>query len=335
MGLMTPKVVITGAHAQLINQRLVSWELVDAAGYQSDQLPLKDDTQGQDGLPQEGAVIGLQVGYVESDMYDKGEFKITRVTPRLFPSLVTIVATAAPFTATDESEFKARKSASFEQTTLGAIFEEIASRHGFSPRIDPQLSAIFIDHVDQTDETDMSFLTRLANKHDAVAKPVNDLLVMAKRGQVKTLSGQDLPPVRLTVPTNQNQRSGAFLNAEADFPSKVRFKGVVANYWNADTGEETEVRLGEAPFKKLSQQFESESQAQEQAEAELQKLSRIGMKIRLDVPGDPLLAAEGLLELDETWPSYMTGTWSIDRVISRSDGQQSYRCSIEATAPVR
>ena len=37
---VTPAVEIYGANAALINQRLMSWEHIDAAGIESDQLTL-------------------------------------------------------------------------------------------------------------------------------------------------------------------------------------------------------------------------------------------------------------------------------------------------------
>ena len=57
----------------------------------------------------------------------------------------------------------------------------------------------------------------------------------------------------------------------------------------------------------------------------------IKYKVRITCPGDPRLAAEGLVLLDESWPDFMRGRWSIDKVMASGSRQQSYRCSIEAT----
>ncbi|MFR9656418.1 MAG: phage late control D family protein [Rikenellaceae bacterium] len=336
MGLgYTPMVRVRGAHAELINTRLLTWELIDAAGRQSDQLTLRVDTQGIDGLPKEGETIGLEVGYAEEEsLTDKGDFKITRVTPRIYPDSVTIVATAAPFQVKDETEFKKRRSRSFEKITLGDLFRQVITTHGYSPRVAPDLDAIMLEHVDQSDETDMSFLTRLAKRYDAVTKPVDQLYVLARRGQVKSLSGQSLTPVRYSLPTKNVPTAASFINAEADFPSRTIFKGVVTTYWDPAQGKELEVKVGEAPFKKLRNQHDSQEQANEAANGEMRKLARTGVKIRMDVPGDPRLVAEGLLELDDSFPDYMRGRWSLDRVISRGNRGQGYRCSLEATEPL-
>ena len=131
----TPVVQIYGANADLLNQRLISWEHIDAAGIESDQLTLTIDLEGLEGLPNLGGKIGLLVGYLEmEEMVDKGQFKVTRLTPTLFPLRLTLVATAAPFSKDDETGFKQRRTASHGPTTLGELFSKLVSRHGFSNR---------------------------------------------------------------------------------------------------------------------------------------------------------------------------------------------------------
>lgn len=335
MGLgYTPVVTVRGAHADMINRRLISWELVDDSGYQSDQLTLRVDTQGIDGLPREGDTIGINVGYKETSLTDKGEYKITRIQPRLFPDSVTIIATAAPFQVDDSTEYKKRRSRSFENITLGTLFRQIVQSHGFEPRVAPDLNSIQLTHIDQSDETDMSFVSRLARHYDAIAKPVNNLYVLARRGQVKTISGQSLQPVTVSLPTNNKPNTQSFINASADLSSRGNFNGVISTYWDADKGQDIEVSQGEAPFKKLRDQYDSALQAEEAAAGELRRLTRSGVKIRLDLPGDAALSAEGLINISAGFPAYMQGTWSIDRVTSRGSRSEAYRCTVEASEPV-
>jgi phage protein D len=333
MGLSyTPIIVIHGDNADLINGRLLSWELIDVSGRQSDQLTLTVDTQGIEGLPTEGQTIGLSIGYNEDNALTyQGEFKITRVTPRIYPDSVTIVATPAKFHVTDQTAFKQRHSNSFYKMTLGEIFRHVITPHGYSPRVAPELDNIMIDHIDQCDETDMSFLTRIAKRYDAVTKPVNNLYVLARRGQVQSISGRTLTPVRFSLPAKNEPTQTSFIQASADLPSRTRFNGVVATYWDAEQGKEISVQVGKSPFKKLRNQHDSAEQATTAADGELRNLARTGVKIYLDVPGHPDLVAEGLIELSDSFPSYMRGKWSIDRVVSRGSKGQGYRCSIEAT----
>lgn len=329
----TPAVEITGANAALINARLVDWEHVDASGVKSDTLHLTVRVDDLEGLPSFDGKIGLKVGYLETGLVDKGEFNITRCRPQLFPPLLKIVATAVPFKVADETKFKERKSASFGPTTLGTIFRELTSRHGFSPRIAPDLDAIQIDHVDQSNETDMGFLTRISRQYDAVTKPVNDLYVMARRGQVKSLSGLSLPVVTLSVTKGNSPNDRSFINATLDEESRVKFKGCKTVWWDGASGKECVVETGTEPFKKVRQRYQNEAEAKAAGEGSLRKIKREEMKLQIECPGNPGLAAEGLIELDDSWPSFMRGQWSIDQVTANGSRQQSYRCSLTATIP--
>ncbi|WP_338585069.1 phage late control D family protein [Pseudomonas sp. MAG733B] len=327
----TPVVEIYGANAALLNERLLSWQHIDAAGIESDQLSLTLDLEGLPGLPSLDGKIGLRVGYRESGLVDKGEFVITRRTPTLFPLRLTLVATAAPFSARDETGFKQRRSASHGPTTLGALFRQLTSRHGFSPRVAPDLALIKIEHVDQSNETDMGFLTRLAWIHDAVAKPVNELYVLARRGQAKSLSGKVLPNVRLSVTTNNRPDDHSFISATLDETARAKYQGCKMSWWDAASGKELIAQSGIAPFKTVRRRCENAEEAQAACEGEVRRMLRETLKVTINCPGDPKFCAEGLVVLDDSWPDFMRGRWSIDKVTGSGSRQNSYRCTIAAT----
>ncbi|MGJ7514295.1 phage late control D family protein [Pseudomonas baetica] len=327
----TPAVEIYGANASLLNQRLLSWQHVDAAGIESDQVTLSIDLEGLQGLPSLDGKIGLRLGYRESGLVDKGEFVITRRTPTLFPLRLTLVATAAPFSVADETGFKQRRSVSHGPTTLGALFRLLTSRHGFSPRVAPDLAMIKIEHVDQSNETDMGFLTRLAWIHDAVAKPVNELYVLARRGQAKSLSGKVLPSVRLSVTTNNHPDDHAFIAATLDETARAKYQGCKMSWWDAAAGKERVVESGIAPFKSVRRRCQNAEEAQAACEGEVRRMMREALKVQIDCPGNPALSAEGIVVLDDTWPDFMRGRWSIDKVTASGSRKDSYRCKIAAT----
>lgn len=329
----TPKVTLHGAHEALINSRLISWTHVDASGIESDTLALKVDTQGIDGLPEQGEKISLQVGYKESDIIDKGEFIISSVERRLFPPQIDIEATAAPFQKANDTGFRERRSASYGPVSLGNLFRQLTTRHGFSPRIEGVLDNIQIDHIDQTNETDMAFLTRIASRYDAVTKPWNGLYVMARRGNVKTISGETLPTVTYSVPQTEAPSEHGFMNASVSYDTRPVYSGCKASWWDDKSAKTKVVTVGEAPFLVLQQTWASEKDATIAAENERRRKQRERAKISLDVPGNPLLAAEGLILLDDTWPTSMQGQWSIDKVSASHTSDAGYRCAVEATRP--
>lgn len=330
----TPLVTITGRHAGIINTRLIDWEHIDAAGVESDRLHLTVDTRGLDGLPEEGAKLGLQVGYAETlPLIDKGEFIITQTTPQLFPDKLLIVATAAPFQAKDPTGFKSRRSASYGPISLGELFRQLTSRHGFSPRVAPELDAVMLAHEDQADETDMGFLTRIAGRFDAVTKPYDSLYVLARRGQTKSISGKALPEIVLSVPADNRPGEHSFMQAAVERGSRMRFRGCKTTWWDGEAGKECIVDTGAEPYKTVRQRYQNEAEAKAAAEGELRKIKRKGATLRIDIPGNPFAAAEGVLVLDDTWPTYMRGRWSMDKVTGSGSRSMGYRCAIEASYP--
>lgn len=329
----TPAWRAAGDHADIINARLLSFERTDAAGIESDRLTLVVDTTGLDGLPRDGAKIRWSEGWLEEGLIDKGTFIVNQRRASLFPNTVTLTAAAAPFQAEDDTEFKQRRSASYGPVTLGDLFRQLTERHGFSPRVAPDLDEILLDHVDQTDETDMSFLTRLARRYDAVTKPVDTLYVLARRGQVKTISGQDLPALTLSVPMDNRPAVQGFISASLEDRSRNKSSGVITTWWDDTAAIEHQVKLGAEPYKRIRQRYQSEDEARAGAEGEMRRLSRQDQQIRIDMPGTPRAVAEGLITLDETWPGFMRGTRSIDRVTARGDRRGGYRCSLTATWP--
>jgi len=332
MGLK-PSCYISGPGESIINANIMSFERQDAPGNKSDTLKIVVSTAELNGIPKEDAEIRWYEGYL-GDEVDKGLFTITRIIPQLFPAQVTIIATAAPFKADDQTGIKERRSNSWENISLGDLFREVVKSHGFSPRVDPTLDSINIEHINQTDETDPAFLRRVAKKYDAVAKPVDGLYVLARRGKVKTITGQDAPVKEVSVPQRNIPTETGFVNASTDNPSRTRFKGVIARWQNLNSGVEEEVTKGSKPFKKLPNVYSSKAEAEAEAEAALRENDRKGRTLRIDLEGDPHVVAEGLIQLDATWPEHSQGTYSCDQVTARWSAQAPYRISVKATIPV-
>ena len=326
----TPIVEFYGANAALLNQRLMHWRHTDASGIQADRLELTLNIEGLEGLPSLSGKIGLRVGYLESGLVEKGEFVINQRTPVLFPMRLMIVATAAPFSMVDASGYRQRRSASYGPSTLGALFRQLVSRHGYSPRVAPALDAIAIAHIDQSNESDMAFITRLAERYSAVAKPFNELYVLAEAGKTTTLSGKLLPEVTLTVTQDNRPGDQAFITATLDETTRSKYMGSRVTWWDAAACKQQVVEAGIAPFKTLRQRCQNEAEARAVAEGELRRVGREGLKLVIDCPGNPLLAAEGLVRLDESWPSYMQGRWSMTQVVHVGDPVMGYRSTITA-----
>lgn len=324
---------VEGVGSSVINQYLQKWQLTDVSGEQTDQISLTVAAPDFDSLPTEGKHLTFYLGIADYDpikWFERGQYTVTRITPQLFRHTFNIVATAAPFQVNDQTEFKQKRSETYSETTVGDVFRKVVKRHGLSPRVDPELDSIPIQHIDQVDETDMSFLTRLARQHSALAKPIDKLYVLGRRGNVKNLSGKVIEPLDIKVPTDNRPASTSFVDAKINMPSRQQCKGIKAKWWNDGTGEEVIEQVGENPFLKLSQVYPSQSQAIQAATDELRKVKRTGTQLVLNLPASPGYFAEGVITTGAAFPKYAQGNWSIDRVVM-SGGTQAARAQVTAT----
>jgi len=181
-----------------VADRLLELVVTDEAGLSSDALRLTlDDRRRADGaiaqLPKIGTVLEVSLSYTGRSWVAMGKFIVDEIEIRSPPATLSVSAKAADMVG----PFRSPKTRSREATTLGALVSAIATEHRYQAKIDPELGAIAVPHLDQTAESDMALLTRLAAKHDAVAKPVAGFLVLARQGAAKTITGQSLPTLQL------------------------------------------------------------------------------------------------------------------------------------------
>lgn len=178
-----------------IRDRLLSLTLTDNRGFEADQLDIElDDADGQLALPVRGAVVKLFLGWAGQPLTGKGEFTVDEVEHHGAPDTLTIRARSADFRGTLNS----RREESWHDTTLGAVVKQIAERNKLTPAIAAEFSDITVRHIDQTQETDARFLTRLASLHGAVAAIKAGRLLFMRPGAGVTVSGKPIPQLTLT-----------------------------------------------------------------------------------------------------------------------------------------
>lgn len=177
---------------QHISPRLLSLTLTDNRGFEADQLDIElDDTDGQVMMPIRGAQVGLLLGWQGQPLVNKGTFTVDEVEHRGAPDTLTIRARSADFRGTLNS----RRDESYHDTTLGAVIETIAARNKLTPSVADEFASIAIPHIDQTQETDAKFLTRLAKRNGAEVSIKAGKLLFIKAGNGVTASGKPIPQV--------------------------------------------------------------------------------------------------------------------------------------------
>jgi Bacteriophage probable baseplate hub protein len=314
-----------------IADRFRSLRLTDETGVESDMLEvtLSDhDPQNRIKRPPKGAELELWLGY-DDQVQRMGLFVFDEWERGGWPGYVTFRCRAAVYdeTTKGKTDLQTQKARNWPSgTKLGDMVAKIASEHSLQPAVAPALAAIALPHYDQTEESDLSFLLRILKHYDAIVKPAGGKLVVAKRGESKTISGADLPTVTLAVTdltdwhVNQSEREAP---------------GTVVAYWHSTAqSKRNEVSLGSGdPVKRIRHFFPTEDAATRAAQAELDKRERQRNRFSGTLPGRPDLMAEGGLVLTGFGADDVDGEWVIKRVEHELDAAGGYRCNVEAELP--
>lgn len=187
----------------VLDNRLMSLTLTDNRGFEADQLDLElDDADGKIVLPRRGAVITLALGWKGQPLFPKGAFTVDEIEHTGAPDRLTIRARSADFRET----LNTRREKSWHKTTVGEVVKEIAVRHKLKMALGKDLSDKPVEHIDQTNESDGSFLMRLARQYGAIASVKNGNLLFIRQGQGKSASGKPLPVITITRKDGDSHR---------------------------------------------------------------------------------------------------------------------------------
>jgi phage protein D len=186
---------------QNFSDRLIGLTMTDNRGFEADQLDIAlDDTDGLVELPPRGASLTLWLGWQGSALVNKGSFTVDEIEHRGAPDTLTIRGRSADFRGTLNS----RREQSWHDTTLGVIVETIAQRNKLTASVADSLKAIAIPHIDQTQESDAAFLSRLAERNGASVSVKAGKLLFLKAGSAMTASGKPIP--QMTVERGDGDR---------------------------------------------------------------------------------------------------------------------------------
>lgn len=186
---------------QNFSDRLIGLTMTDNRGFEADQLDIElDDTDGLVELPPRGASLTLWLGWQGSALINKGSFTVDEIEHRGAPDRLTIRGRSADFRGTLNS----RREQSWHDTTLGVIVETIAQRNKLTASVADTLKAVAVPHIDQSQESDAAFLSRLADRNGATVSVKAGKLLFLKAGSAMTTSGKAIP--QMTVERGDGDR---------------------------------------------------------------------------------------------------------------------------------
>lgn len=229
-----------------IRPRLGSMAITDNRGFTADTIEITlDDSDGQLQMPRRGATLRALIGWQSGALVDKGTYLIDEVEHSGSPDVLTIRGKSADL----RGGMNKLRERSWHQTTVNSIVEQLATPYQLTPCVGDSLKGQQIDHIDQTNESDLSFLTRLAVQCDAIATVKSGRLMFIKAGQGTTASGMPLPTITITRQDGDQHR---FSVADRD-----AYTGVTA-YWQDNKAAEkkkVEVKRKKKATKKEEQQL--------------------------------------------------------------------------------
>lgn len=321
---MTPdfKVIAAGTNiTDQIKDRLLGLVVTDEAGRKADTVEIQlDDRDGLIELPTPGAELQVFMGYRETGLVPMGLFTSDEVTVSSPPATLSIRAKSADL----GGPIKDQKSRSWDKKKLGEIVQTIAGEQGLEPKVAQRFASIYYEHIDQTDESDLSFLDRLGRDHDALVSVKGGALLFMGRGEGRTVSGSPIP----ARPLPQSDTSSWTLT----LTTRENYKSVSAVWHDKKAAKRKEVIAGEGkPVLKLRHPHATEAEASTAAKAKLDEIGRGNDTFEATVAGDPLIAAEGRV-LASDFRDGVNGLWSLTTVTHELSGS-GYQTTIRAERP--
>lgn len=323
------------ANGQDISARLADHLLelviIDQSGIEADVLELRvADPRATVRRPALGSTLTAALGYAPKPLTPMGEWTLDSVSLELAPRVWVLRAHSADL----RGGLRTRRSNGFEDIYLSNIVAVIAERNGLTPVVSKDLENARVARIDQTNESDISFLTRLGQLYDALVTVKSGHLILAKRGRGVTASGEPLPAVNLTLAEVSN---GHFSHDEVEI-----YTAVEARWRNVITKEDVWIRAGSAPGEpgqdvtpegvwRLRGLFPNDAAARAAAEAKLNAQARQSATLSLDLPGRTDIAAETPLQLTG-FSADFDGRWIVTRAQHVLD-ENGYQLSLEAERP--
>lgn len=225
-------ILLGGKALTVLDERLISLEMTDNRGFEADELTITvDDSDGKIQLPPRGAELSASLGWRGEALVYKGVFIVDEVAHSGPPDTLAITARSADF----RDDFNVKREVSWHDVTVERVVSAIARRYSLKPIISESLMELEIDHADQTQESDMSFLTRMADMLGAIATVKNGSLLFILPGGGVSASGKALPSFAITRSSGDRH---SFRIADRD-----AYTGVRAYWLDLEFGKKKKVTV--------------------------------------------------------------------------------------------
>ena len=143
-----------------------SISVIDKPGIDADSCDIVLKAGRSLAIPESGTDVTVWLGYQETGVSEVFKGVVNKVGYSFPPSELLIQATGVPLS--DEKRLQGSHTRSWNDTTLGAVFEDIIQTAGFRARVHDDLAGIELKRYIQSIETDIEILTQLAKAYGGV-----------------------------------------------------------------------------------------------------------------------------------------------------------------------
>lgn len=239
----------------------------------------------------------------------------------LVPRRLTIRAAAADL----GTRIRAPRTRAWDGVTLGEVAAAIAAEHDLEARVDPALAAEAIAHIDQTAESDLHLLRRIARHYDATVKVAGGRLVVLPTGAARSAgSGIRLPT--LTIRPGQ----AGLIEGRVSRKRREAYASVRVRYPDPATGEFRHATAGTGePVYEPREPAPDQARAMAAAAGHLRRQRRRGASLDATLVGSPAVVAETPVEM-AGWGPPTDGAYVVTRARHVLRTGQGYTTEIAA-----
>lgn len=308
-------------------ERLISLSVTDKEGVASDSFSaeLNDGPPVFLALPRTGATVEIRIGYGGGSLRSVGRFTVDKVQATCLPYKVSISGKSENRRS---GKFRERKERHWDNITVRAVVDQIASENGLTSSIDGAIGSFEYGWLGQQDESDFHFLERLAERHNALFAVKSGSLMFAARGSGLTAGGTFVGSVVVTPPIIV-QGSCTF-----EVNDQTRYKKVVAYHQDKEKAERVEIEVdadadGDSVYR-LPEPYADVAEADKAAQAKAKQLKRGEGAASVTVIGDTSIVAGAPLLFQGVRPGLDGVPYLIDAVTHEVSKRGGFTTKISA-----
>ena len=279
---------------------LMSVQLRDESKDEADSLSITlDNSTGKLEAPEQGDELEILLGY-DGALTSCGKFTVDHADFGGPPDHLVISCKSAAFAVTTNQDgvlqsFLARKTRSWEPSTLDTIAKKIASEHGVELVAPGGLLLFLTPHLDQTEESDTGFLYRVVQPRGYVIKVADKKLIIVRRSAGLTYNattGEAIKPAVIrkgdvSMYNGRWQERSVYTKATAYWHDAA---AGVTHYETAGEGVREYRFKSQAPDQKTAQEWATAILKQSQGEGGMMTITMPG---RADLQSEQLVTLEG------------------------------------------